>query len=226
MNSDTLHIFDLGLIDYEEAYAFQLDKVKEVIAGNVTSALILCEHPNVLTLGRMTKSDSLFFSEDEFKRRGINVIKTDRGGDVTLHAPGQLVVYPVLNLNNYGRDLHKYLHQLEDVAIAFLSEFGIMAKRSEVNTGAWVDTKKIVSIGIGVKKWIAFHGLGINVSTDLDLFKMMRPCGLDIEMTSMQKELSKNISIDDIKNKLIETFLQSFNLKRCEVKEYERTQAS
>ena len=136
----------------------------------------------------------------------------DRGGDITLHAPGQLVVYPILDLTNFGKDLRSYLRQLEQVAIDLLGDFDIVASRFSGQTGVWTGKKKIESIGIGVRKWISFHGLAVNVNTDLKLFSMIKPCGLDVEMTSMSQMNKKSIDIEEVKERIVASFCDNFNL--------------
>jgi lipoate-protein ligase B len=208
---DCLEIRDLGLVNYTEAYQLQRQIVADVIAG-APDQLLLCEHRTVLTLGRLGTDKNILFSDEQLKDKGVEVIRTDRGGEVTLHSPGQLVVYPILNLNKYGRDLKGYLHKLEEVAIAILRDFGILAKRNPGERGVWVGKDKIVSIGIGVKKWISYHGVGINVNTDLELFRMIKPCGLDTNMTSVQKLMGKTIPLGDIKQRFVEHFEKEFKI--------------
>lgn len=198
----TLQVEDWGLIDYDQAYAKQRQLVDEVIA-NAPGRLIFCEHPPVLTLGRMTKPDSLLLSKEAIAQRGISVLPVDRGGDVTLHAPGQLVVYVIVDLNMMDRDLRRFMQQLEQVAVDLLTEFGILAISVPGKRGVFVGDKKLVSIGVGVRKWVTYHGLGINVSTDLSLFRLIRPCGLDVGMTSMQNVLGTALEMSRIKEALI-----------------------
>lgn len=181
--TSSARICDLGCLDYQDAYRRQKQAVAEVAAG-AQPVIFLCEHPAVLTLGRLADRRYILASADELQRRGIEVVDIDRGGEVTLHAPGQLVVYPILNLKEFGQNLRLYLQQLEQVAIDFLKEFDILADRISGRTGAWVGDKKIASIGVGVRKWVSFHGLAVNVNTDLDLFRLIQPCGLDVMMTS------------------------------------------
>ena len=188
-NKESFHgwtIEDWGVIDYEEGYARQKTAVKGVLSGR-GPYLFLCEHPPVITLGRLADRRHVLISEDLLKRRGINVVAIDRGGDVTLHAPGQLVAYPVLNLKNYRRDLKWYLNKLEQVAIDLLRDFDILTCRLSGKTGVWAGSKKIVSVGVGVKQWVTFHGLAININTDLKLFNLINPCGLNVLMTSVQQ---------------------------------------
>ena len=192
---------DLGLIGYDEAYRCQQKCVAKLSQGE-EARVILCEHPPVLTLGRLSDRKNILVNEEELRRRGVLVRSIDRGGDVTLHAPGQLVVYPVIDLNQYGRDLHKHLHHLEEVAIALLDGFGILGQRHPAQTGVWVKHKKIASIGIGVRRWITYHGLAINVNTDLSLFSLIRPCGLDVQMTSMAQEKMAPVEMAEVKEAL------------------------
>lgn len=189
---------DLGLIEYSQAFAIQKKAVEEVMAGGAPR-LFVCEHPAVITIGRMSRDENFLLDKDEIRKRGVEIITVDRGGDLTLHSPGQLVVYPILNLNLHGKDLHRYLNNLEQVAIDLLSDFGIVADRFSGRTGAWVGNKKIASIGVGVRRWVSYHGIGINVNTDLELFKLIRPCGLNVSMTSMANIMGHPINMSDVK---------------------------
>lgn len=211
-HQSTCVIQDWGLIPYQEAFRRQKELVNRVIGG-AEPHLILCEHPAVLTLGRMTKPDSLLWMQDEIKAAGVEVISIDRGGDVTLHAPGQLVVYPIFDLNDRGRDLKIFLEELEDVVIDLLTDFGILAGSIDGQRGVWVGKNKIASIGIGVRKWVTYHGVGLNVNTDLKLFRMIRPCGLDVQMTSIQKINGVTIDMNQVKEKMVNRFCERFNLK-------------
>lgn len=200
-----LQIEDWGLIEYQQAYARQRRIVDEVIAGG-QGRLVFCEHPPVLTLGRMTNPDSLLFTRDQIQERGVDVVSIDRGGDVTLHSPGQLVVYAIMDLNKNGRDLKAYLEKLEQVTIDLLKDFGILAISIPGQRGVFVGRDKIVSIGVGVRKWVTYHGLGINVSTDLSLFDLIKPCGLSVRMTSMQKLLGRPVEMKDVHKAFISHF--------------------
>jgi lipoate-protein ligase B len=202
---------DLGIIDYSKAYALQRDYVNILVQGGAQT-LLLCEHPPTLTLGRSTDEKHLLASQAELEERSVRVHQIDRGGDITLHAPGQLVVYPILDLANFGKDLRSYLNQLEQVVIDLLSEFGIVANRFLGQTGVWAGTKKIASIGIGVRKWVSFHGLAVNVNTDLKLFSMIKPCGLDVEMTSISNIKSEEIDMYAVKERIVSSFCENFVL--------------
>jgi lipoate-protein ligase B len=207
-------ILDWGLIHYREAYELQKKLVEEVRQG-ASQKIVFCEHPTVLTLGRMTKEENLLWSKEEFQKQGVDIYPIDRGGDVTLHSPGQLIVYPLFNLENYGKDLKSYLWRLEEISMDVLKEFGILAQRNPGKTGVWAGSKKIVSLGIGVKKWVAFHGVGINVNTDLSLFSMIRPCGLNVSMTSMAQQTGSVVNMGLVKDKLKALFEKNFNLFYC-----------
>ena len=201
---------DWGLIDYSCGYEFQQKRVERVIAG-AEDHLIFCEHPPVLTLGRMTKSDSLLYDRLTIEARGVVIREVDRGGDVTLHAPGQLIVYPIFNLNKHGRDLKMYMAKLEQVAIDLLKDFGILAISISGQRGVFLGAgTKIISIGVGVRKWVTYHGLGINVSTDLSLFDLIKPCGLNVRMTSMQKLKGHAVPLVDVKAEAVEWFKKHF----------------
>ncbi|MBU0469341.1 MAG: lipoyl(octanoyl) transferase LipB [Candidatus Omnitrophica bacterium] len=204
-------VIDLGIIDYKKAYDFQKKYAQEVLNGS-DQVLILCEHPTVLTMGRLAKEYNVLFSKDKLKERGVEVLNIDRGGDVTLHTRGQLIAYPILNLANYDKDLRKYLYKLEQVVIDLLSDFDIVANRLSGKTGAWVGDKKIASIGIGVRKWVSIHGLALNVNTDLNQFAMINPCGLDVSMTSVAQVIGVDIEISKVKQSLIDCFCKQFEL--------------
>lgn len=202
-------LVDLSLVDYEATYVLQKKNVEEVIAGR-PERVLLCEHPAVLTLGRMADESFILISKEELALRGIKVLAIDRGGEVTLHAPGQLVVYPILDLTRRGKDLRAYIRRLEEAAIEFLRSFEITAGRVPGKTGVWVGSQKIVSIGVGVKKWVTFHGMAINMNMDLSLFSLIKPCGLDVAMTSMARIKGRAINSQIAKQRFAEVFLRYF----------------
>jgi lipoate-protein ligase B len=158
------------------------------------------------------KEEHILYSPEELKARQVSVVRIDRGGEVTLHSPGQLVIYPIINLNSYGKDLKVYLEGLEQVAIDLLHDFGILATRIEGQRGVWVGKDKIASIGVGVRRWVTYHGLAINVNTDLDLFRLIRPCGLDVQMTSISRLEKKKIDITEVKEKFLNHFCRHFQM--------------
>ncbi len=200
-------IVDLGLVEYSEALQAQEEFFNEIKSGSLKSILVFCRHYPVITYGRGAKSGNLKADEPVLSGRGIKFYPADRGGDVTYHGPGQLVVYPVFNLEFFKKDLHYFLRFLEKTVIAVLAEFGIRGSAQEGLTGVWVEGKKISSIGIKVRNWISYHGLALNVKNgDLDNFSLIRPCGMDIEMTSMETILKKEIYFEDIKKSFIRRF--------------------
>jgi lipoate-protein ligase B len=198
-------IEDWGLVNYAEAFERQKKCVQSVIAG-APDHLILCEHPAVLTLGRMSDPKSLLYGRKEIEERGVAVETVDRGGDVTLHAPGQLIIYPIFDLAKQGKDLKAYMEKLEEVAVDLLKNFGILAISISGQRGVFVGPDKIISIGVGVRKWVTYHGLGVNVNTDLSLFDLIKPCGLDVRMTSLQKLKGRPVPMKDVKVRAIEQF--------------------
>lgn len=200
-------VVDLGLVDFRKAWQFQKDIFRDVKAGLIQSALILCQHYPVITLGRCAKKENIVVSEIELRKKGIQIFEIERGGDVTYHGPGQIVVYPIFNLNYLKKDIHFYLRYLEDIVIDLLSDFGINGLRYHGLTGVWVGEQKIASIGIAIKNWITFHGLSINIKkNDLDNFRFIRPCGMDIQMTALEAFLGRDIDIDTLKESFIRKF--------------------
>jgi len=207
------HFKDLGTIGYKEACAIQKQYVEEVRGGK-DAVVLFCEHPVVLTLGRLASEDNLLVSKEELRIKKISLENIDRGGEITLHSPGQLIIYPILNLKFFGKDLHDFMRKLEQVTIDLLGDFGIVADRFSGRTGVWVGEKKIASIGIGVTKWISFHGMALNVNTDLDLFSMIKPCGLEVLMTSISEIQNQKIDMSKVKESLIKYFNQQFQAEK------------
>lgn len=204
-----LEIFDLGLVDFKSTYLMQKEIFAQVKTGLITSALILCQHYPVITLGRKASKKNILASGKELETKGISVYEIERGGDVTYHGPGQLVAYPIFNLSLFKRDIHLFLRQLEEIVINFLSDFGIKGERYNGMTGVWIGKQKIASIGIAIRHWITFHGLSLNIKKDdLANFNLIRPCGLDIEMTALESVLNKVIEINQVKKCFREKFIE------------------
>lgn len=188
--SAPIAIVDLGRRGYAEVLEMQRDLCRRRVAGELAEdLLLLVEHDPVVTLGRSTRETSLPLPRKLLEARGLEVFEVERGGDVTLHAPGQLVGYPILDLSGYRRDLHWYLRQLEEAMIRALADLKVPAERNPGKTGVWTAGRKIASIGIHVKQWVTLHGFALNVSTDLSLFDLIVPCGIHgVTMTSVARE--------------------------------------
>ena len=212
-----LRVEDLGLRPYGEALAIQRELRRRRIAGELAEdVLLLVEHPPVVTLGRGTRASSLPLTPEELARRGLEVFEVERGGDVTLHAPGQLVGYPILDLRRHREDLHWYLRSLEDTLIQGLDDVGIESARNPGRTGVWTAGRKVASIGIHVKQWVTLHGFALNVTTDLDLFDLIVPCGIpQVVMTSVAAELLREGDgslMPAVRERVVEAFCDVFDL--------------
>ena len=185
-----LAVLDLGLRPYGETLELQRELAARRASGAIgDDLLLLVEHDPVVTLGRGSKPESLPIPRKELEQLGVEVFEVERGGDVTFHGPGQLVGYPILDLGGHRRDLHWYLRQLEAALIGALARLGIEAERHPGFTGVWTRGRKIASIGIHVRQWVTFHGFALNVSTDLQRFGLIVPCGIQgVDMTSVARE--------------------------------------
>lgn len=196
-----MRYIDLGLSDYKEAYRFQREVSEQVANGTIGNTLIITEHKSVITIGRSGSRENIF------KTEGVEVLNIDRGGDVTYHGPGQLTAYPVFKLENEARDIHGFLKFLEEVGINFLRKYGVEAEARPGLRGIWVRDEKIGSIGIGVKKWVTYHGMAININPDLKYFSFIKPCGMEgVRITSLEALLKERVNIEDAKLKLKESF--------------------
>jgi lipoate-protein ligase B len=209
-----LKIIDLGLVSFQEAYLLQKELFREVKTGVLDKALVVCRHYPVITCGRGAKRSNIIASPDELKNKGIAVYEVERGGDVTYHGPGQLTIYPVFNLSYFKKDINWFLRYLEGLIISSLNEFGVKGERRAGLTGVWVGERKIASIGIAIRNWITFHGLSVNIKRDdLANFSLIRPCGMDIMITSLESERGSNICEQDYKKefiKMLESSIRSF----------------
>lgn len=195
---------DLGVMDYKEAYDIQLDLVEKRKNGAIDSdVFLLTEHPSVFTLGRRGGRENLMVSEEFLRGRGVSVIHVERGGNITYHGRGQVVVYPILELRDAGLSVGDYIFRLEEVMIRLSADFGIKAARDPRNHGVWVGHCKLGSVGIAIRHGISFHGLALNVNTALEEFDWIQPCGLaGVRMTSLAKELKKELPMDKAKTLL------------------------
>ena len=211
---------DLGLIDYKQCWEYQEKLFAEIVEkkrenrrenlNNVTpNYLLFCEHPHVYTLGKSGDKSNLLVNEESLKNRGATFYKINRGGDITYHGPGQIVGYPILDLDNFFTDIHKYLRLLEEAIILTLKEYGLEAERSEGETGVWFDVgtpkaRKICAFGVKTSRWVTMHGFAFNVNSDLSYFENIIPCGIaDKKVTSLKKELGKELDLEDVKKRML-----------------------
>ncbi len=219
-----IDIEDWGLITYESAWKKQLAYFNELVDSkqvgkNYSNKIILCEHPHVYTLGKSGKENNLLVSTEMLNQLGASFFHIDRGGDITYHGPGQIVCYPIINLNDFQISLREYIYILEQSVIEVCEQFGIRAIRNEGATGVWLsaDNKtfsKICAIGVRCSHFITMHGLALNVNTNLDYFHYINPCGfVNRGVTSISKELHREMSMDDVKKLLIDQLVKNLNAK-------------
>ncbi len=200
----------LGRVDYAEASALQ-DELARLVKGGGEEHLLLLEHPPVITLGRNARGEDVLFGEPALRERGVSIAHTNRGGQVTYHGPGQLVGYPILDLSPDRRDVARYLRDLEEVLIRTLARYGLRASRIAGLTGVWAGDRKIASIGVHLSRWVTTHGFALNVSTDLEPFSWIVPCGLSARaITSMERLIGRGVSIEEVATALVDEFAVVF----------------
>jgi len=219
---ETVLFKDLGLVDYKQAWDYQESLLGEIVAAkmearnhsesrvaNGTHHLLFCEHPHVYTLGKSGKEDHLLLDEQQLGENQAVFYRINRGGDITYHGPGQIVGYPILDLDCFFNDIHRYLRYLEEAVIRTLSDYGIVASRIEKLTGVWIDAedpakaRKICAFGVRCSRWVTMHGFAFNVNVDLDYFKHIIPCGIpDKAVTSLSRELGRPLDMVEVKEKL------------------------
>jgi lipoyl(octanoyl) transferase len=213
MNSP-IAAYDLGRIPYREALEFQRRAVLDRASGASGDAVYFVEHEPVLTIGRGGSPENLKASEGMLRALGVEIVPVERGGDITYHGPGQIVAYPILALSDLpsGRDLHRYLRDLEEVLISTLGTYGIRAARRPPYTGVWVDERKVAAIGVAVRRWITFHGFALNVDTDLTHFDWIHPCGIrHLGVASMRSLLGEAPPRAEVLARLRDSFAQVWN---------------
>ena len=210
------YILDLGLMDYGEAWDLQHDLWSKRVEGVLPDLLLLLEHPHVITLGRRGNRSHLIASPEVLEAMKIPIFHVERGGDITYHGRGQAMVYPILDLKDYGYRLIRYIGQLEEVILHVLKDFGIEGRRDPSNRGVWVNHDKIASIGVAIKRWVSFHGFSLNYETDLKYFDLIDPCGLvGQKMTTMVKILGRRVSRESLSERI------GFHFKEVFKKEWE-----
>lgn len=229
MTNKKVFFQDWGILDYQQAWDQQENLFKEIIAEKTANRasqtnfptdnyLIFVEHPHVYTLGKSGKPDHLLLDEKELEEKHATYYKINRGGDITYHGPGQLVGYPILDLDNFFTDIHLYLRTLEEAVILTLDEYGIVGGRVGGFTGVWLDVdkenaRKICALGVRSSRWVTMHGFALNVNANLDYFNNIVPCGIeDKAVTSMHKELGKDVNIEEVKDKLKVHLASLFNM--------------
>ena len=211
-NAHVLTIQDLGLADYREVLALQEELNEQRRDGQVGDTILIVEHPPVITLGARKSANKLLIGPDVLAQRGIDLVEIRRGGGTTLHNPGQLVFYPILDLQRLGLDVGRYVRTLEAVGIELLETLGVRSERRHGYPGLWVGARKIASIGVRVSRFVTRHGMAINVANDLSLFDVMVPCGLEgVEMTSVEKETGRSQDMKTIKTQLTALLQQYFS---------------
>jgi lipoyl(octanoyl) transferase len=236
----TVTFKDLGTINYQEAWDYQEQLLQQNVQCKINFSknsksedsitkpinypptehfLLLCEHPPVYTLGKSGNITNILISEEEMQQKGIQFFKINRGGDITFHGPGQIVGYPIIDLEKMYTDIGRYLRELEEVIIDTLGHFGIKGERSKGETGVWINPnipgkeRKICAMGVRCSRWITMHGFALNVNTDLDYFNNIIPCGIaDKKVTSMAKELGGNVDINAVKLQLQKSFEKTFKV--------------
>jgi lipoate-protein ligase B len=205
------YIIDLDLIDYKKAWDIQHRLWSRRVEGELPDLLILLEHPHVITLGRRGNGSHLIVSPEVLEAMKIPIFQVERGGDITYHGPGQMVVYPILNLKEYGYRIVRYIDQLEEVVLRVLRDFGIEGRRDPLNRGVWVGREKIASVGVAVKRWVSFHGFALNYETDLKYFDLINPCGLKgKKVTSMAEILGTGIPRKRLSERILFHFKEVF----------------
>jgi lipoyl(octanoyl) transferase len=206
-----LVVHDLRIIPYDDACSLQREAVSRLQGGGAEEALYLLEHPHVVTKGRNASGSTLLATRDLLAKKGVALVDTDRGGDITYHGPGQLVGYPILQLEPARRDIRRYVSDIEEVLIRTLAGFSIAAHRDTAHRGVWLGDRKIASVGIRISRWVTSHGFALNVNTDLSYFSLIVPCGIPgCRMTSMARELGCPVDMDAVKRAVTFAFSDVF----------------
>ncbi len=222
-----INVYDLGVLDYKTALNFQEKKLQEIIDikrtnRNESSSIetpnyfLFVEHPPVITLGKSGQEKNLLLTKEELERKKIQYFNTNRGGDITFHGHGQIVGYPVIDLENFYTDINRYLRTLEEIVISTLNYFKISSQRSPGETGVWLESnspnsRKICAIGVKTSRWVTMHGFALNVDTDLRYYNYIVPCGIKGKgITSINQEIKKNVSINEVKEKILENLKKTF----------------
>ena len=200
------------MVEYGAAYQLQKKLHQQRVEGEVEDTLLLLEHPPTITVGKAGSINNILVPRETLSKMGISLYFVDRGGDVTYHGPGQLVGYTILDLSSRGGDLKRYVRDLEEVLIRTLEDFSIKAGRDPQHVGVWIDQKKIASIGLSIREWVTMHGFALNVSTDLEGFSLIHPCGFKDRKTASIRELSSFCpSLEQVTESLLQHFCEIFD---------------
>ena len=213
-----LWVSDLGLIGYQECLSLQRKLVDRCLAGDIPDTLLLLEHNPVITIGTAGGEDALLVKPEEAEDAGVELVHTDRGGNITYHGPGQLVGYPIFDLRAHGKDVHLFLRNLEQAVVDLLAGFGVEGRSVPGYTGVWVGEEKICSIGIAVRRWISYHGFALNVNPSFEHWALIHPCGLvDRQVTSIERLIGRNPGMEAVKAAAVYNFAEVFALKPVQV---------
>jgi lipoyl(octanoyl) transferase len=227
----TINLIELGFKDYKEVWDFQSELLQEIVTiktenrknqlqKNTQNHFLFVEHPHVYTLGKSGDLSNLLLNEQQLTAKGATFYKINRGGDITYHGPGQIVGYPILDLENFFTDIHKYLRLLEETIILTIAEYGLKGERSEGETGVWLDVgtpfaRKICAMGIRSSRWVTMHGFALNVNVDLGYFDNIIPCGIRGKaVTSMEVELGRKVDMEAVKKKVLKHFMALFGVEK------------
>jgi len=211
----TIEVIETGVTDYHDVWDFQRELFNQVVENRSQNFLILTEHNPVITIGKTGSFQNLLTEPSNLKSKGIKIVEIDRGGDITFHGPGQILGYPILDLSQFKKDIHWYLRNLEEVIIQTLHDFNIEGERISNLTGVWVNRKKICAIGVKVTRWVTMHGFALNVSTNLDYFNHIIPCGIsDHGVTSIFEQYGNIIDQKDVINSLNHYFAEIFEVQQ------------
>lgn len=229
MMNKSILLQDLGIKDFKETWDYQTSLLQGIVDTKITNRrenlneptknyFLYVEHPHVYTLGKSGDLNNLLLNEKQLKEKGASFYKINRGGDITYHGPGQIVGYPILDLENFFTDIHKYLRLLEESIILTIAEYGLKGVRSEGETGVWLDVgtpfaRKICAMGIRSSRWVTMHGFALNVNADLGYFDNIIPCGIkDKAVTSMEAELNRKVDLEEVKAKILKHFKALFEV--------------
>lgn len=216
----SLAVIDAGVAPYRGALALQKEILARKKRGITRDYLILVEHPNIFTIGRSGSEENILVDKSFLKENCLEVLRVDRGGDITFHGPGQVVAYPIFDLRNHAKDVRSFVCNLKDAAARVITGYGVDVYRNNKYTGVWTSAGKIGFIGIGISSWITYHGVSINANIDLKYFSMIRPCGIkDVSVTSLADILGARINIEDLKESIIKEICEVFSFGRRYCKE-------